>query len=134
MIEIKIGLDGIPSIKKINIGNQWENNDEVIHFILPNSFDNYYKYVIAVHEKDLGNSLVFPLEVGNILKIKNSITCKNGKWYLYLLCRDTEMDSEKIVDIINDDHIFIADVFFGIINKNYIKNYQNVDSSNDVNE
>ena len=44
MIELSIGLDGVVSEKKINIGNKYENNDEVINFTLPSEFDNYHKY------------------------------------------------------------------------------------------
>lgn len=48
MIDLKIGLDGVPSLRKLNIGNKYENNDEIINFILPSEFDNYNKYIIAV--------------------------------------------------------------------------------------
>ena len=34
MIDLNIGLDGVPSLRKLNIGNKYENNDEIINFIL----------------------------------------------------------------------------------------------------
>lgn len=52
MIELSIGLDGVVSEKKINIGNKYENNDEVINFTLPSEFGNYQKYIIAVIKQD----------------------------------------------------------------------------------
>ena len=48
MIDLEIGLDGVPSLRKLNLGNNYENNDEMINFILPPEFENYNKYIIAV--------------------------------------------------------------------------------------
>ena len=45
MIDLNIGLDGVPSLRKLNIGNKYENNDEIINFILPSEFENYNKYI-----------------------------------------------------------------------------------------
>ena len=49
IVDIKIGIDGVPSEKNILFGNKYENNDTIINFELPSDFDNYNKYVIAVN-------------------------------------------------------------------------------------
>lgn len=48
MVNIQIGLDGVPSLRKVAIGNKYENQDEMISFELPIEFDNFNKYVISV--------------------------------------------------------------------------------------
>ena len=48
MIEIQIGLDGVPSQRSITLGNKYENKDERIHFDLPTEFDSFNKYLIGV--------------------------------------------------------------------------------------
>ena len=118
MIDLKIGLDGVPSLRKLNIGNKYENNDEIINFILPSEFDNYNKYIIAVIKQN-GEKItkVLPI-VDNIFYISSDITYIAGNWAMYLMCRENEVDIEaETIDISakNGEHVFISDGFIGIV-------------------
>lgn len=118
MIDLNIGLDGVPSLRKLNIGNKYENNDEIINFILPSEFDNYNKYIIAVIKQN-GEKItkVLPI-VDNIFYISSNITYIAGNWAMYLMCRENEIDIEaEIIDISakNGEHVFISDGFIGIV-------------------
>ena len=118
MIELSIGLDGVVSEKKINIGNKYENNDEVINFILPSEFDNYNKYIIAViKQDDTKITKVLPV-TNNQFVVSTSITYIAGAWSMYLMCRENEVNTEaEQVDISakNGEHVFISDGFIGIV-------------------
>ena len=118
MIELSIGLDGVVSEKKINIGNKYENNDEVINFILPSEFDNYNKYIIAViKQDDTKITKVLPV-TNNQFSVSTSITYIAGAWSMYLMCRENEVDTDaEQVDISakNGEHVFISDGFIGIV-------------------
>ena len=123
MIELKIGLDGIPSEKSIVLGNKWENNDEKIHFELPQEFDQYHKYVVAVMKQSTGNKTVVLPVTNNILVVSTDLTYHDGKWNMYLMCREGELDlgyDEVDIGAHNDEHVFISDGFIGIVNKNLI--------------
>lgn len=123
MIEIKIGIDGIPSPNKVVLGNKWENNDEKIHFDLPQTFDSYNKYVIGVMKQTTGNQTVVLPVKDNILSVSSDLTYLNGNWYLYLMCRQTPLNmDDKDIDLgaKNDEHVFISDTFIGVVNKNMI--------------
>lgn len=118
MIDLKIGLDGVPSLRKLNIGNKYENNDEIINFILPSEFDNYNKYIIAVIKQN-GEKItkVLPI-IDNIFYISSNITYIAGNWAMYLMCRENEIDIEaETIDISakNGEHVFISDGFIGIV-------------------
>lgn len=118
MIDLKIGLDGVPSLRKLNIGNKYENNDEIINFILPSEFENYNKYIIAVIKQN-GEKItkVLPI-VDNIFYISSDITYIAGNWAMYLMCRENEIDIEaETIDISakNGEYIFISDGFIGIV-------------------
>ena len=118
MIDLNIGLDGVPSLRKLNIGNKYENNDEIINFILPSEFDNYNKYIIAVIKQN-GEKItkVLPI-VDNIFYISSDITYIAGNWAMYLMCRENEVDIEaETIDISakNGEHVFISDGFIGIV-------------------
>ena len=118
MIDLNIGLDGVPSLRKLNIGNKYENNDEIINFILPFEFDNYNKYIIAVIKQN-GEKItkVLPI-VDNIFYISSDITYIAGNWAMYLMCRENEVDIEaETIDISakNGEHVFISDGFIGIV-------------------
>lgn len=118
MIDLNIGLDGVPSLRKLNIGNKYENNDEIINFILPSEFDNYNKYIIAVIKQN-GEKItkVLPI-VDNIFYISSDITYIAGNWAMYLMCRENEIDIEaETIDISakNGEHVFISDGFIGIV-------------------
>ena len=118
MIDLKIGLDGVPSLRKLNIGNKYENNDEIINFILPNEFEDYNKYIIAVIKQN-GEKItkVIPI-VDNVFYISSNITYIAGNWSMYLMCRENEVDIEaETIDISakNGEHVFISDGFIGIV-------------------
>ena len=123
MIDLKIGLDGVPSLRKLNIGNKYENNDEIINFILPPEFENYNKYIIAVIKQNEEKiTKVLPI-VGNIFYISSNITYIAGNWSMYLMCRENEVDTEaEQVDISakNGEHVFISDGFIGVVSNSLI--------------
>lgn len=123
MIEVKIGLDGIPSVGSIVLGNRWENNDEKIYFDLPQEFDQYHKYIVAVMKQKTGNkTVVLPLR-DNILVVSSELTYCDGKWNMYLMAREGELDlgyDEIDIGAYNDEHVFISNGFIGIVNKNLI--------------
>lgn len=118
MIELNIGLDGVPNSKRLQIGNKYENNDEVIKFILPIEFENYKKYVIAVIKKNNEKvTKVFPI-TDNQFFVSTDITYISGSWSMYLMCRENEIDLEaEEVDISanNGEHVFISDGFIGVV-------------------
>lgn len=123
MIDLNIGLDGVVSEKKINIGNKYENNDEIINFILPSEFDNYQKYIIAViKQDDTKITKVLPV-TNNQFVVSTSITYIAGAWSMYLMCRENEVDTEaEQVDISakNGEHVFISDGFVGVVSNSLI--------------
>lgn len=118
MIELNIGLDGVPNSKRLQIGNKYENNDEVIKFILPIEFENYKKYVISVIKKNNEKvTKVFPI-TDNQFFVSTDITYISGSWSMYLMCRENEIDLEaEEVDISanNGEHVFISDGFIGVV-------------------
>ena len=124
MINITIGADGVPSQRKIVLGNRYENNDEQVVFTLPQDFDTYNKYVIAVIKINSENiTRVLPVH-NNTLVVSSSLTYYSGNWSLYLMARQTEIDLDsEYIDIGAKDgeHVFISDGFIGIVNKNNIE-------------
>ena len=118
MIDLKIGLDGVPSLRKLNIGNKYENNDEIINFILPSEFESYNKYIIAVIKQN-GEKITKVLPIANnIFYISSNITYIAGNWAMYLMCRKNKIDIEaETIDISakNGEHVFISDGFIGIV-------------------
>lgn len=118
MIELNIGLDGVPNSKRLQIGNKYENNDEVIKFILPIEFENYKKYVITVIKKNNEKvTKVFPI-TDNQFFVSTDITYISGNWSMYLMCRENEIDLEaEEIDISanNGEHVFISDGFIGVV-------------------
>ena len=125
MLEVKIGLDGVPSPAKVVLGNRWENNDEKIHFDLPSDFDDYNKYVVAVMKQSSGNqTVVLPIADGNIFTVSSDLTYLNGNWNMYVMCRQGALNLEKdTVDLgaQDDERVFISDGFTGTVNKNMIE-------------
>lgn len=123
MIELNIGLDGVPSSRKLRIGNKYENNDEVINFILPIEFENYNKYIVAVIKyNDKKITKVLPV-IDDKFYVSTDITYVSGNWSMYLMCRGSEIDlkSEEIdISAKNGEHVFISDGFIGIISDSAI--------------
>ena len=131
MVELKIEKSGVPTPNKIVLGNRWENNDEIIHFDLPSTFDNYHKYVIAVMKQSDGNKTVLLPIKNNMIYVSSTLTCLSGKWNMYVMCRQKALDlNNTSVDIGSqiEEHVFISDVFIGIVNKNMIEkeNIENI--------
>lgn len=125
MINVQIGTDGVPSERKVILGNKYENNDESIHFDLPEEFDSYYKYVIGVITINGENhTVVLPVNEKNIMVVSSALTYYAGNWSLYLMCRENaiNLESEEIdISAKSNEHVFIADGFIGIVNKSNIE-------------
>ena len=121
MIEISISSAGKPSEEMVILGNKYENNDEVIRFTIPENFDSYIKYVIAVIKQDTGDVTKILPVTDSSLYISSELTYLSGRWYLYLMCREHEVDLENPdIDISAKDgeHVFIADGFIGVVKDN----------------
>ena len=122
---ITIDANGIPSLSTITVGNQWENLDETIQFSFPENFAKLYKYVVArTYKKDTKENItrVFPL-TKNRLVIGSSITCIPGTWYLYTLCKSSEVNLDtKTIDLRaqEGEHISISDAIIARVNANDI--------------
>ena len=114
IVDIKIGIDGIPSEKSILLGNKYENNDTIINFELPSDFDNYNKYVIAVNGSE---SRIIPV-LNNRMSVSSALTEFSGNWAMYLMCRETSIDLSAYVPDISakdNEHVFISDGFVGTV-------------------
>ena len=114
IVDIKIGIDGIPSEKNILLGNKYENNDTIINFELPSDFDNYNKYVIAVNGSE---SRIIPV-LNNRMTVSSALTELAGNWAMYLMCRETSIDLSQYVPDISakdNEHVFISDGFIGTV-------------------
>lgn len=125
MIKIIIDAWGIPSPDNIVVGNQWENLDEEIQFTFPENFAKLYKYVVArTYKKDTKECItrVLPL-TRNKLVIGSSITSIPGTWYLYTLCKSSEVNLDtKTIDLRaqEGEHISISDAITATVNANNI--------------
>ena len=127
MINIIIDKLGRPSKGSIFLGNQHENLDETLHFLFPQEYDGYYKYVTYYYkDRRTGNELtgISPLVDGSFI-ITSAITKCAGMWELHTICKSSPIDLEaKVIDLtVNNsgkEHIFISDVINGRIGGNNI--------------
>lgn len=125
MIKIIIDAWGTPSPDNIVVGNQWENLDEEIQFTFPENFTKLYKYVVArTYKKDTKECItrVLPLTKNKLL-IGSSITSIPGTWYLYTLCKSSEVNLDtKTIDLRaqEGEHISISDAITATVNANNI--------------
>lgn len=125
MIKIIIDAWGTPSPDNVVVGNQWENLDEEIQFTFPENFTKLYKYVVArTYKKDTKECItrVLPL-TKNKLVIGSSITSIPGTWYLYTLCKSSEVNLDtKTIDLRaqEGEHISISDAITATVNANNI--------------
>lgn len=120
MIHIDIMKNGIPSTRNINLGLQYENNDEVIHFHIPDVYESYNKYILCTHSKDKNKTLVYPLDEKNLFFITNTITKISGNWYLYLLIKKEGVDLDEIHHHANGiigDYTFLSEAIIGNVRK-----------------
>ena len=125
MVNIQIGLDGVPSLRKVTIGNKYENQDEIISFTLPSEFDNFDKYVISVIKiNGQKYTSILPI-INNQLIVSTQLTQYAGKWSMYLMAREkTSLDLNTTpVDISAKDNerIFISDGFIGVVSDSEIE-------------
>lgn len=96
-----------------------------IQFSFPENFAKLYKYVVArTYKKDTKENItrVFPL-TKNKLVIGSSITCIPGTWYLYTLCKSSEVNLDtKTIDLRaqEGEHISISDAIIARVNANDI--------------
>lgn len=125
MIDLKIGLDGVPSLRKVTIGNKYENQDEIISFELPSEFDTFDKYVISVIKiNGQKYTSILPI-INNQLIVSTQLTQYAGKWSMYVMAREkTSLDLNTTpVDISAKDNerIFISDGFIGIVSDSEIE-------------
>ena len=125
MVKIIINIDGKPSPNSFEAGNQWENLDQEVTFSFPEAFSKLYKYVVArTYKEDTKENItrVFPL-TKNKLVIGSSITCIPGTWYLYTLCKSSEVNLDtKTIDLRakEGEHISISDAIIARVNANDI--------------
>ena len=120
MIDIVVYENGSTSLKSIVLGNQYENRDETINFTFPETFNDYYKYMIAVNKTVRPNKVVILPILENKLIISSSLTYDAGNWYMYTMIRQNEVDlSQPNPDMAaqEGEHVFISDGFVGIINR-----------------
>lgn len=125
MVNIQIGLDGVPSLRKVTIGNKYENQDEIISFELPSEFDTFDKYVISVIKiNGQKYTSILPI-INNQLIVSTQLTQYAGKWSMYVMAREkTSLDLNTTpVDISAKDNerIFISDGFIGIVSDSEIE-------------
>ena len=96
-----------------------------IQFSFPENFAKLYKYVVArTYKKDTKENItrVFPL-TKNKLVIGSSNTCIPGTWYLYTLCKSSEVNLDtKTIDLRaqEGEHISISDAIIARVNANDI--------------
>ncbi|WP_238636044.1 hypothetical protein [Holdemanella sp. DFI.5.21] len=115
----------MPSLRKVTIGNKYENQDEIISFTLPSEFDNFDKYVISVIKiNGQKYTSILPI-INNQLIVSTQLTQYAGKWSMYLMAREkTSLDLNTTpVDISAKDNerIFISDGFIGVVSDSEIE-------------
>ena len=82
---------GSTSVRNIKLGQQWETNVLTLQFQIPDVYQNFNKYIIAVYQ-DLKTTKIFPMGNGNDFKIPDGITCLWGNWNLHVMCREFPLD------------------------------------------
>ena len=124
MINIIINQCGVPDKKVVLLGNKYENNDEEIQFDLPSEFENYNKYLIAVQNLPFNEKITRLLPItDNKIIVSSALSSRSGKWYMYVMCRENEIDMDKEnIDISakQSEHVFISDGIIGIVQDNLI--------------
>ena len=114
IIDVSIGIDGIPSEKTILLGNKYENNDTIVNFDLPADFDTYKKYIITVNRN---TTRIFPL-TDDRLVVSSALTELAGNWAMYLMCRESTIDlsvDNPDISAKENEHVFISDGFIGTV-------------------
>lgn len=137
MVNIQIGLDGVPSLRKVAIGNKYENQDEIITFELPIEFDDFNKYVISVIKVNGQKYTSILPVINNQFIVSTQLTQYAGKWSMYLMAREKTSLNLNVapVDISakNNEHVFISDGFIGIVGDSEIEKKNIEDLTLDAN-
>lgn len=137
MVNIQIGLDGVPSLRKVAIGNKYENQDEIITFELPIEFDDFNKYVISVIKVNGQKYTSILPVINNQFIVSTQLTQYAGKWSMYLMAREKTSLNLNVapVDISakNNEHVFISDGFIGIVGDSEIEKENIEDLTLDAN-
>lgn len=119
MINIKIGNDGKPNEVTVIVGNKGENLDETLQFEMPNEFVGFHKYLVVVNKKqEETKTMVFPI-VDNQLTITYDITKEPGKYSMYVMAREYELETlegEIVLTPKSYERVFISDALIGVVN------------------
>ena len=114
IIDVSIGIDGVPSEKTILLGNKYENNDTIVNFDLPADFNTYKKYIITVNRN---TTRILPL-TDDRLVVSSALTELAGNWAMYLMCRESTIDlsvDNPDISAKENEHVFISDGFIGTV-------------------
>lgn len=124
MINIKIGSDGKPNEVTVIVGNKGENLDETLQFEMPNEFVGFHKYLVVVNKKqEETKTMVFPI-VDNQLTITYDITKEPGKYSMYVMAREYELETlegEIVLTPKSYERVFISDALIGVVNDTEIE-------------
>ena len=116
LLVVLISLINMP-LQGFLLGNQYENEDETLVFDLPEEFDIYNKYLLAVH-KNSETHVVLPIS-NNTLFVSTALTSHSGEWYMHVMCKESALDlTAEQVDLNTEDgeHVFISGLMAGIVN------------------
>lgn len=133
MINILIDRSGKTSKESIFLGNQHENLDETLHFIFPQEYKDYYKYITYSYSNNNKRVTgISPLVDDNFI-VSSKITKISGVWELNLICKTSPVDlNDKVIDLTENnsskEHIFISNTINACVSGNSI----DVESFNNV--
>ena len=133
MINILIDKSGKTSKENIFLGNQHENLDETLHFLFPQEYKDYYKYITYSYSNNNQRVTgISPLVDDNFI-VSSKITKISGIWELNLICKTSPVDlNDKVIDLTENnsskEHIFISNTINACVSGNSI----DVESFNNV--
>lgn len=133
MINILIDKSGKTSKENIFLGNQHENLDETLHFLFPQEYKDYYKYITYSYSNNNQSVTgISPLVDDNFI-VSSKITKISGVWELNLICKTSPVDlDDKVIDLTENnstkEHIFISNTINACVSGNSI----DVESFNNV--
>ena len=133
MINIVVEKSGKTSEENIFLGNQHENLDETLHFLFPQEYKGYYKYITYSYSNNNQRVTgISPLVDDNFI-VSSKITKISGIWELNLICKTSPVDlNDKVIDLTENnsskEHIFISNTIHACVSGNSI----DVESFNNV--
>lgn len=133
MINILIDKSGKTSKENIFLGNQHENLDETLHFLFPQEYKDYYKYITYSYSNNNQRVTgISPLVDDNFI-VTSKITKCAGVWELNLICKTSPVDlNDKVIDLTENnsskEHIFISNTINACVSGNSI----DIESFNNV--